>query len=278
MCVQSQRSTSDRIRDLVCGYAREIRLRRIMLMLQGYADDSGSDGKREPYVLGGFVLPVEKWAAFSDDWKTQLDRAPAIDYFKMFEAVERNGQFQGVQPEIRDRKIRDLLEVIDAHKPKGIYSVLQWSEFRELMATNLSGHLANPYPYLFGLLFDALAKYQRDAGIFPEETDFDFDEQGEAGKFCLATYDILKAALSDGSPEIRKMMGRMPIMLDDKRYLPLQAADMFAWSMRRYRDKDAENSKWEWVIERFVPHVAWGIGYNSESFEFLLKERDKFTG
>jgi len=246
-----------------------------MLMLQGYADDSGSDGQRRPYVLAGFVLPVEKWAQFADDWKAQLDRPPAIAYFRMFEAVERIGQFEWIQPEIRDRKIRDLLDVIDAHKPKGIYSVLQWDEFRALMATNLTGHLANPYPYLFGLLFDALAKYQQDAAIFPEETDFDFDEQGEAGKFCLSIYDKIKAALAENSPEMGEMMGRIPIMLNDKKVRPLQAADMFAWAMRRYRDKDAEDPKWKWVIERFVPHIAWGMGYDEDSFRFLLEEKKK---
>ncbi|HVZ84382.1 MAG TPA: DUF3800 domain-containing protein [Terracidiphilus sp.] len=245
-------------------------------MLQGYADDSGSDGKRMPYVLAGLVLPVEQWAQFADDWKAQLARSPAIEYFKMFEAVERIGQFQGVQPEIRDRKIRDLLEVVDAHKPKGIYSVLRWDEFRTIMAPTLTGYLTNPYPYLFGLLFDALAKYQRDAGIFPEETDFDFDEQGEAGKYCLSTYDKLKSALTEGAPENSRMMGRIPMMLNDKRVLPLQVADMFAWAMRRYRDPTAEKSKWQWVIDRFILHAGWGMQYDASSFRFLLEEKKKW--
>jgi hypothetical protein len=277
-CALSQRPASAWLRDLVCCYAREIRATRIMLMLQGYADDSGSDGHRKPYVLAGLVLPVERWAQFADDWRVQLERPPTIEYFKMFEAVERVGQFQGVQPEIRDRKIRDVLEVIDSHTPKGIYSVLQWDEFRTLMSAHLSGPLANPYPYLFSLLFDALAKYQQDAGIFPEETDFDFDEQGGAGKFCLSTYDTLKTALSENAPDFRKMMGRLPIMLDDKKVLPLQAADLFAWAMRRYRDKDADDLKWRWVIERLAPHVAWGMGYDANSFRFLLAEKKRILG
>jgi hypothetical protein len=62
-------------------------------MLQGYVDDSGSDGQQPPYVLAGFLMPVEKWAQFADDWKFQLDRQPAIEYFKMSEACSRVEQF-----------------------------------------------------------------------------------------------------------------------------------------------------------------------------------------
>jgi hypothetical protein len=37
--------------------------------------------------LGGFVAPVGRWLAFSDEWKAALNQPPALEYFKMKEAA-----------------------------------------------------------------------------------------------------------------------------------------------------------------------------------------------
>jgi len=273
MCVQSQRPASAWVHDLVCCYAGDIRRKRLMAMLQGYVDDSGSDGLRIPYVLAGFILPAEKWEAFSDHWHSQLERSPRIEYFKMSEAYERNGQFLGIQPEIRDRKIRDLLEVIDCHKPIGICSYMRWSDFRNELEPHMDGQMKNPYHYLFPLIFDAIEKYQRKTGIFPEATDVDFDDQGSAGQFALETYPRVKLLSERETPEIARMMGRIPMMLNDKKVLPLQAADMLAWNIRRDQDINLKGDKLGWVFERLAPHIAFGLGYSVESFRMMLERK-----
>ena len=244
-------------------------------MLQGYVDDSGSDGTRPPYVLAGFILSAKQWAEFSGAWQTQLDRAPKIEYFKMAESAERTGQFLGFQPEIRDRKIMDLLEVLETFEPAGIYSCLDWRVFRATIGTVLHGRVADPYYYLFPAIFDAIAEYQRRRGIFPEPTDVDFDVQSSAGQFALQTYPLMKNYTKQKSADMGKMLGRLPMMLDDEKVLPLQAADLFAWTMRRFRDKEHHDPRWDWLLVRIGRLVEWGIGYNEESFQLLLSEGRK---
>jgi hypothetical protein len=65
--------------------------------------------------------------------------------------------------------------------------------------------------------------------------DFIFDEQGkQIGRALEAWKHFVEAA----SPEDKARMGRRPISGDDKVDIPLQAADLLAWRMRReYMDK-----------------------------------------
>lgn len=60
-----------------------------MMLLQGYFDDSGSHGGEGIYVLGGFLAPSVSWPNFSAEWQNVLNKEPAIDYFKMSEAICR---------------------------------------------------------------------------------------------------------------------------------------------------------------------------------------------
>jgi hypothetical protein len=267
--------SSDYIRALVCGWPEPERSRRLLVMLQGYADDSGSDGTRLPYVLAGYVLESERWAKFSDEWQDELFKAPSIDYFKMSEANERDGQFSRMSREIVDGKIRQLASVILRHQPRGIFSYMNWQDYRELFLpiflpeTKLT-FLRNPYHVLFGAIFDALESYQKSLGTFPETVDFDFDEQGSLGQFPLFLWDAIKM---QGPRKRRKMLGRTPTMLDDKKVMPLQAADMLAWTLRHALDPEDEAKRYLWLFELLKPTYKSGFQVTRESLEKSLKRR-----
>ena len=124
---------SDYIRAIVCGWPKEVRLRRLLVMLQGYVDDSGSDGTRAPYVLGAYILPAGKWEAFSDEWQHELAQSPKIEYFKMREAAARENQFAGISEEVCFYKIRKLVEIIKRHNADGVYASLDWNDYREVL-------------------------------------------------------------------------------------------------------------------------------------------------
>jgi Protein of unknown function (DUF3800) len=257
--------TMNAIAQLVCGWPRNIRQRRLLVMLQGFVDDSGSDGSRAPYILAGFILPAEDWTTFSDDWEAELAREPRIQYFKMAEASQKEGQFEGMPDEFVRCKINDLLAVIERYKPDGIYSALSWMEYREILKPSMpKGFIDNPYQLLFPAIFDAILFYQKRKGIFPETVDVDFDEQGSAGWFATLCFPFLKE-YSD--PDTQKMLGRTPTMLDDKTVMPLQAADMLAWNIRREFDSEDKDKKWHWLYERLNAHVWLGVNFGPPSFE-----------
>jgi len=238
-------------------------------MLQGYVDDSGSDEQSNAFVLAGFMMNATQWAAFSDDWDAQLRRTPNIDYFKMSEAISRNGEFLGWPREFILCKVKDLLSVIEDHRPVGIGSYLFWPEFAKYMHPYSE---LKPYALLFGAIFESIEKHQIVEGIFPEAIDVDFDDQGSAGQFALQVYPRFKQV---SRPETQRMLGRMPLMLDDKKVLPLQAADMLAWNIRRKLDGEAE---WRWLYDRLEPFFSNAIGFRQQSYGVLISERKRRLG
>ncbi len=223
-------------------------------MLKAYADDSGSDGSGAPYFLAGFLMGSEHWAEFSDAWKVQLDRSPQIDYFRMFEAHNGSGQFakrEFFQREVRERKVRDLLEVIESCGPFGIFSTVDWREFRSSHKPFVSGAATNPYHCLVPWLLDSVMAWQQFNEAFPAPVDFIFDEQGEKLAHTVrSVYPQVKACVSES---VAEMMGGLPEMKDDRKCLPLQAADMLAWNLRRHYDPRREDDRWEWLYARLKP-------------------------
>jgi hypothetical protein len=74
-------------------------------------------------------------------------------------------------------------------------------------------------------------------GIPKVPLDFIFDEQGEVGNEARFFYRIIR----DGQPAaVRSILSKDPIFRDDKLVLPLQAADMLAWHVRRNYERDPD--------------------------------------
>lgn len=84
-------------------------------------------------------------------------------------------------------------------------------------------------------LFDSLAHK-----FSPSPIDFIFDEQGSIGEEAILTWGIAKRLYDQfaqaGRTDFRPYVGSMPIFrkdTGDKAFLPLQAADLYAWQIRR---------------------------------------------
>jgi len=228
-------------------------------MLKAYVDDSGSDGTGTPYFLAGFLMSSEHWEEFSDAWQLVCDQEPSIEYFKMTEAHSRTGQFARralFKPDSRDNKVHSLLEVIETTQPVGVYSAVDWPEFRVSQKPFVSGSATDPYHCLVPWLLDSVMAWQKYEGIFPTPVDFIFDEQGEELAHAVRTvYPKVKDRVGE---DVAEMMGGLPEMKDDKKVLPLQAADMLAGTLRKHFDPNRKNDGWEWLYKSLQPLCAEG--------------------
>src|SRR5712692_3495007 len=107
---------ADYIDALVWGLPANERGNRLLMTLQAYFDDSGSHKKSTVFVLAGFISTVDRWKAFSDEWKVKLDEYPGVQYFKMSEAVSLRGEFlRGWTSSLRDQRVLELCEIIKKH-------------------------------------------------------------------------------------------------------------------------------------------------------------------
>jgi Protein of unknown function (DUF3800) len=199
-------------------------------MLQVYVDDSASDDGDQRLLLAGYINTADKWIRFSDAWQEELDHSPRIRYLKMAEANNLGGEFRGWKPEDRDEKLKGLARVIRHFAPASIHSSISRREFKTIVSPVAPYGFNRPYFYCFQAIIVPLANSMLEFGLPKVPVDFIFDEQEEVGEEARFFYRIIR----DSQPAaVRSILSRDPIFRDDKQVLPLQAADMLAWHVRR---------------------------------------------
>jgi hypothetical protein len=222
------------MRALVSGLPSPRRDSKLLLMLQAYLDDSGSDGLGPVFLLCGYVTTAKAWARFSDNWQKALDGEPKLEYFKMREANSLRKQFWGWNKAQRDKLLVTLAQIIKRHVLLGISSAVFYEDLEKAKAEypDIIGKLkgANHYQLLFHGAIARVANYYIKAKT-KERIEFIFDEQGVWGLEAILGATAVLPLLN---PKERAIIAGPPIQRNDKDYLPLQAADMIAWQTRRF--------------------------------------------
>jgi hypothetical protein len=238
---------------LVCGLPKTQRERRRIVILTAFSDDSGSDGTTPFFVLAGYVAEVERWNAFSEDWGMMLERQPRIEYFKMREAESRRGQFGGWSIEQAVAKQIQLAECIKRHARFGIGSFVSHRAYNAIMRDRLPPTCDSPYWLCFMEIVQGLINVSVDSEV--QKVNFVFDTQGEGyerrGKM---SFGGLREIFQEMGIPHKDIIGSISYD-DDRNVLPLQAADMLAWHMRRHTDKALSGIN----EERPVADILWSI-------------------
>jgi hypothetical protein len=213
-------------------FAEPVRSSRRLLMLKAYIDDSNMN-MPPVSVLGGWVGPAKDWAHFSDCWAEALWMKPRLNYFKLVEAQNLRGEFNGWSEQSRNERVRLLIKIIERHKFLGVTSAMPLDAYKEIF-----GHLPDPgvrAPYFlsfFGIISHLAAHYQGRGETEP--VDFIFDIQPGYAEVVIASWERF---LEVAPPEIRPLLGDYPIFRDDKTTVALQAADFgVGWSRQLAED------------------------------------------
>ncbi|MGA7831733.1 MAG: DUF3800 domain-containing protein [Terracidiphilus sp.] len=212
-------------------------------MLKCYADDSGSHRGEDSnlFVLAGYLLEEERWEQFSEDWDTQLKRDFPVEFFHMTDAESGDGKFEGIASEFRRRKVKDLALLIAGYQPIPIAVSLDKRDYNLIFKGIAPQERDNPYALLLFQLMRGIAEFQKRrkqiSGCECEPVEFIFDNQGPEELVTLSWY----AGLVDAVPEpFKTIMANTPVFRSDRDFLPLQAADMLAWHVRRDFERPSE--------------------------------------
>ena len=260
------------IRALVSGYAASVWPRKLIVILQAFADDSASDVSDKRFFLVAYVTTANLWASFSDLWELELRRKPSIAYFKMVEASGLRGQFAGWSRTDRDAKVHALAQIIHFFKPWFIYCSVSREEYGRILAPVAPKGLKIPYFACFWGLIRTTARYHQTLGDDVPPVDFVFDEQGGLGDDAVLFYRWLKES---EEPEIRNLLGATPIFRDDKHVLPLQAADMLAWHVRRNHEDGAPADPIIWDL---LTEEGCGVHFDAATLKGLARKMKLVPG
>jgi hypothetical protein len=257
------------VRTLYGHVPRPLRKERSILVLQGYADDSGNHRESHVFVLAGFVAKADpNWVRFEEEWADALRKPPSLAYFKMSECHALRGQFLGWKEKDRDNRLAELVAIIGKTATASIFALVQRGEFLAAMPKIERRFFKTPYALVYYSLIWATLKSMHSCGI-TDKVDFVFDEQLRLSDDVQAIWGAF--AQQAMRTEYGSLVGSRPIHGSDKRYVELQAADLLAWHIRRWYDADSKGKKFETpaLLElRKIPH--WGLVHSKESIANLL--------
>jgi hypothetical protein len=206
-------------------------------MLQAFIDDSGNDGKSPVFILAGYIASAENWERFSNEWEKTLKPEDGMNLgvLKMADVYRnrvRGSRYYGWADDQRDQRLKSLIKVINSHALHGIVSIVPYKTYDAFIKGKFNPPSLDRACFLsfFGIMTRLLAVAQQLK--LDDRIDFIFDSQDSENKpLLMAEYDRF---ISLAPPEIRALSGGYPEFKRDEDSLPLQAADMLAWHVRRY--------------------------------------------
>jgi len=216
------------------------------MVLQAYIDDSYNAGG--VFVLGGHIAPADIWAKFAKDWEELLPYGvrskDGNHHFKMSEMA--------AIPERMDRvgafyKLIEEHELISISCKIDIQNLLNAKKRLWVLGQRIDWtHLEDPFFFTFRALIDNLHDHREMFPSLPrnEQIEFIFDEQSQKRIILPAWNSFLQSR----TPETLRLFGAPPRFENDRDFLPLQAADLWAWWTRQWYEDgcpmfETENGK-----------------------------------
>lgn len=219
------------------------------MVLQLFIDDSVEVGNVT--VLAGYMADSEKWGDFSRDWSQLLTIRPQWSSFKMSNIMTNGGDETHERAMFHYRCIEDHLEtgfcVAVPHEPLARLV----AEFR------LADKWKNPYFMAYIVLISVIRHYMVNNRP-GEVVEITFDTQLGEYRTVLDSWNLM---VERNAGDIRPFSGP-PAFERDEDFLGLQAADLFAWLVRKkYKDvgsitRDADIFPWE--LRSAVPNYLFG--------------------
>lgn len=214
-------------------------------MLLGYVDDSGNLGNGPVCVLSGWVSDARRWMLFSDAWADHLKRH-GVAYVHMTETRSHNraGQFQHWKHDDIETFLDGCACIINQHVMFGVAAILHCDAWRRLSVQAAGQNLEqwqDHYKFMYASVLQTVLIFKHRQGL-SGDVSVVFDHQNKKAHRMTQHYRDVRTA----APRHLKVTGiptDPPAFADDKTVVPLQAADLGAWHVRRLFDPTVTQSE-----------------------------------
>ena len=228
------------LRRLTCGLPSSARDRLHSLMLQVYIDESGR-GVEPVFVLAGYIGRVRNWESFSVEWQKLLSKSPKLTFLHMNEAQGLKDAFRGWTTIQRDKRLMEMAKLINRYAMLAMDLTIDISAFNRILKRPKI-LFKNPYAVAFAHIPTwVLASGSQRKTIEKIELIFD--------RGVLSRDDAIRDSyigmMTHLPPNLTALLHGRPRFEDDKEVLPLQAADLWAWHVRRQHFEAMNGNRWE---------------------------------
>jgi len=240
--------------------------------VQAFVDDSGGKGQSKHFVLVGLVSNSERWARFSQEWRHCLDQPPRIAVFKMREAASCTGAFHRFTEEQRDARLRALAQIINRYAEFVIWTMIDLEAHAQTWA-KLTKPKSEVYFWPFQTLILGTCFDLWEECHWRERFEIIFDEQLIFGERARRWYPLVREIMRIKHPEEFAILPVDPLFRKDDEFPPIQAADLWAWCLRKNTDDPAAKS-FEWLLAE-MPNVSQSHYCNYYDLERMSSVNDE---
>lgn len=157
-----------------------------------------------------------------------------------------------------DVKIPKLFGIIKKHVLSAFVLTLDHSDYDETMKGHFSRRHDRPYFFIYLHMLEIATNWQQYNGL-NEKMDFVFDKKLEEEDYLRSSHaELMRLSHAD----VRSRIAMSPLWLDDKDFLPLQAADILAWIFRRYGFLHYKGQPLDVHLKEFldsIPILRWNF-------------------
>lgn len=240
--------------------------------VQAFVDDSGGKGHSRHFVLVGLVSDSERWAKFSDEWLACLQQSPSVRIFKMRDAASCTGDFHRFTDSERNDRLRRLARIINRHVEFVIDTVIDLDAHSQTWA-RLPKPRSDVYFWPFHTLILGTCFELWEECHWRERFEIIFDEQLIFGERARRWYPMMLQIMRLKHPDEASIMPIDPMFRKDDEFLPLQAADLFAWCFRKNSD-EPDSKAFEWLLAE-MPNVSEATYSNYYDLERMKSGLDE---
>lgn len=223
------------------GMPKILRDKLLLMPIQAFIDDSGTKGQGRAFAMAGFMAEAHIWECFSEEWHEVLEREPAVSQFKMREAAKFRGEFHKMSKADRDDKVRSLVQILNSDEFMAISCTVDIDAFNKYIVPLQKKPINDP----FFLSCQAITRSMCIELLRQKERfELVFDEHSIIGPHVKRWYPVLKLMLTKDEEAV---FPTEPLFRNDKEFMPLQAADLLAWLLRR--ELDGKPHSFGWVVD-----------------------------
>lgn len=213
---------------------------------QLFVDDSGGKGHSKHFVLAGLVSDSERWAKFCTEWNHCLAESPRISIFKMRDAASLSGEFRHFTEPQRDDRLRRLARIINRHVEFAIWTAIDLDDHEKTWA-RVTKPQSEPYFWCFHTIILGTCFDLWETCNWRERFEAIFDEQLIFGERARRWFPLVSEIMQLAHPEESSLLPNELIFRKDDEFPQIQAADLWAWCLRRNSDNPEERA-FEWLL------------------------------
>jgi hypothetical protein len=214
-----------------------------------YFDDSGTHEESNIAIAACYVSTAEKWARFETEWR-EIAAQEGFETFHMVDFAAAQGEFKGWADSKRRYVLGKLCSLINIRVRAGFIAGVRKLEYDNLFQGAFRDYCGR-YHYSFVLRHCITGVRGWRNEFEPSCTlQYIFDQMGKGKGEIMAVMDkAIEKSQQDALNGSALALGGYAFQ-NKKLILPLQAADILAWTAFQFAQNKTENKPLGWIAKK----------------------------